>query len=71
MMRHCQLSFIIIIYGLFCFGLFGCYSHVLAQKSAEDGIEIKKASKNSLITIKEDNWEQLLSGEWMVELYVI
>lgn len=26
-------------------------------------------SKLSLITINEDDWEQMLNGEWMVELY--
>lgn len=33
-------------------------------------IHLKVEGKQSLISLNEDNWDQMLEGEWMVELYV-
>jgi len=41
--------------------LFSLFSLLLLLSKCE--------SKESLITLDEDNWDQMLSGEWMVEFY--
>ena len=40
--------------------------------AASDEIVTKKSgtAKNALITVNEDDWEQMLTGEWMIELFV-